>query len=213
MQSIAEANCVDMDHLAVSVPEWKIMANPSIVNELNNVVIAPLSSKDAVSELCEMCVQLAIDESDASYIDAFANEFASLNETILGPDGKPIDGSTTPSAGDGDKKEGGGLWDKVKGAGATVKEKIMWLLKKIKHYGFDTPKEYIGKALKALKQKYLDLQKWANTKNDKSEIPWYKKVVNMIMNAIDKLTNLMSNAGKAVKNAANTKSDLISTDR
>jgi hypothetical protein len=212
MQAIAESNQIDMEHLAVSVPEYEIIAYPSIVNELSNVVVAPLSSKDAVSELCEMCVQLAIDESDAGYIDAFANEFASLNEEILGPDGKPIGGSSTPSGGNGNNKEGGGLWDKAKGAASTVKEKIMWLLSKIKHYGYDTPKKYIGKALEALKTKYLQLKQWAATKNDKGEIPWYKKVVGMIMSAIDKLTNLLGNAKDAVKNAANTQNDLIKTN-
>jgi hypothetical protein len=200
MQAIAESNQIDMEHLAVSVPEYKIMVNPSIVNELSNVVVAPLSSKDAVSELCEMCVQLAIDESDDTYIDAFANEFAALTEEDAPAQPAPAAG------GEGEKK---GIWEKVKGGAKTVKEKIMWLLSKIKHYGYDTPKEYIGKALKALKSKYNDLRAWANKTNAEGKLPWYKKLVSKIVMAIDKLTNFLHNSAKSISAKANTPTDII----
>ena len=196
MQAIAESNQIDMKHLAVSVPEYKIMADPSIVNELSNVVVAPLSSKDAVSELCEMCVQLAIDESDDTYIDAFADEFAALTE------------EDAPAAG-GEGKKKDGIWEKVKGGAKTVKEKIMWLLSKINHYGYYTPKEKIGKALKALKSKYNDLRTWANTNNAEGKLPWYKKLVSKIVMAIDKLTNFLHNSARSISAKANTPTDII----
>jgi hypothetical protein len=34
-----------LDHLALSVPEWKIIADPEIVNELSNVIVAPISEE------------------------------------------------------------------------------------------------------------------------------------------------------------------------
>ena len=44
MSSIAESNGIDMDHLAVAVKETTIMANPGIVNELNNVLFPTFGS-------------------------------------------------------------------------------------------------------------------------------------------------------------------------
>lgn len=70
MVGIAEANEIDMDHLAVSVPEWKIIADPEVVNELSNVVVSPISSDHPIYELCEMCVDAALLENDSEYIDA-----------------------------------------------------------------------------------------------------------------------------------------------
>lgn len=69
MVGIAEANGIDMSHLAVSVPEWKIIANPEVVNELSNVVVAPISKNNPVYQFCEACVDMAIQEDEESYID------------------------------------------------------------------------------------------------------------------------------------------------
>ena len=45
-----------MDHLAVSVPEWKIIADPEIVNELSNVIVAPISDQNPIYQFCEACI-------------------------------------------------------------------------------------------------------------------------------------------------------------
>ena len=53
MNAVVESNDIDMDHLAVAVKETTIMANPSIVNELANVVVTPIPQTDPVYQFTE----------------------------------------------------------------------------------------------------------------------------------------------------------------
>ena len=69
MQAIAEANEIDFDSLATSVPEWKVIADPEVVNELNNVIIAPISSSNPVYQFVEACINAAIEEDNMGYVD------------------------------------------------------------------------------------------------------------------------------------------------
>ena len=68
MQSIAEANDISMDELAVAVPEWKIIADPEVVNELSNVIIAPINTNNPVYQFIEACIDAAIEE-DTSLLE------------------------------------------------------------------------------------------------------------------------------------------------
>ena len=74
MQAIAETNNISMDHLAVSVPEWKIIANPEIVNELSNVIVAPISSNNPVYQFIEACIDATIEEADESIFTEACDE-------------------------------------------------------------------------------------------------------------------------------------------
>lgn len=75
METIAEANGIDTQSMAVAVPEWKIIEDPSIVNEMANVVVRGISEDDlicksvgyAVSALCE-----GDDEGFSDYINALS---------------------------------------------------------------------------------------------------------------------------------------------
>ena len=75
MEAIAEANGIDAQSMAVAVPEWKIIEDPSIVNEMANVVVRGISENDlicesvgyAVSALCE-----GDDEGFSDYINALS---------------------------------------------------------------------------------------------------------------------------------------------
>ena len=75
MNAIAEANGIDAQSMAVAVPEWKIIEDPSIVNEMANVVVRGISENDlicesvghAVSALCE-----GDDEGFSDYINALS---------------------------------------------------------------------------------------------------------------------------------------------
>lgn len=80
MQAIAEANEIDMDHLAVSVPEWKIIADPEVVNELSNVIVAPISSGHPIYQFCEACIDTAIEEDDECYLEAMYEVLTSFDE-------------------------------------------------------------------------------------------------------------------------------------
>ena len=48
MLIVAEANGIDPDNLVVSVPDYEITANPSIVDEMYNVAVIPTTSDDIV---------------------------------------------------------------------------------------------------------------------------------------------------------------------
>ena len=66
MEAVAEANEISMDELAVAVPEWRIIANPSIVNELANVVLTPANSNSDAYIFCEACVESLFEDDEES---------------------------------------------------------------------------------------------------------------------------------------------------
>ena len=70
MQTVAEANEISMDELAVSVPEYEIIADPEIVNELNNVIIAPCNTRSYMYQVCEAAFDLAVEEDDEELLEA-----------------------------------------------------------------------------------------------------------------------------------------------
>ena len=80
MNSVAEANSIDIDHLAVAVKETTIMANPSIVNELNNVVVTPIPKTDAMYQFTEACVDAFIESGDVSYMNLLVEETTNTND-------------------------------------------------------------------------------------------------------------------------------------
>ena len=88
MQAIAEANEIEMDSLAVSVPEWKIIADPEVVNELNNVIVKPISSNSAVYQLVEACIDAAVEEDEEtvneSYIELLVESVEDNGRTVFG---------------------------------------------------------------------------------------------------------------------------------
>ena len=80
MSSIAESNDIDTNNLAVSVKETTIMANPGIVNELNNVVVTPLPETDSMYQFTEACVDAFIESGDTSYMDLLVEETLMLKQ-------------------------------------------------------------------------------------------------------------------------------------
>ena len=74
MQIIAESNDISIDELAVSVPEWEIIADPDIVNELSNVIVAPISSNNPMYQFIEACIDTTIEEADESIFTEACDE-------------------------------------------------------------------------------------------------------------------------------------------
>ena len=70
MQAVAEANEISMDELAVSVPEYEIIADPEIVNELSNVIIAPCNTNSVMYQICEAAFDIAVEEEDEELLEA-----------------------------------------------------------------------------------------------------------------------------------------------
>ena len=80
MSSIAESNGINTNNLAVAVKETTIMANPGIVNELNNVVVTPIPKTDAMYQFTEACVDAFIESGDTSYMDLLVEGTTIIND-------------------------------------------------------------------------------------------------------------------------------------
>ena len=68
--------------------------------------------------------------------------------------------------------------------------KIKKLLKTIKYYGYNTPKERIAAALSALTKKYNNMVR--NITDDPSKRKWYQSLLTIIDNAITRLTGFLN---------------------
>ena len=212
ISSIAESNGIDMDHLAVAVKETTIMANPGIVNELANVVVTPLPQTDAMYQFTEACVDAFIESGDTSYMDLLVEGSTTINNK----DGSSLhynhdgyawkhDKDSNLVARDKDgmicyRTAGGRLFDfankaasrkdDAKSAMNNEQSKIKKLLKTIKYYGYNTPKERIAAALSALIEKYNEMVD--NIPEDKSKRKWYQSLLKVIDTAIIKLTKFLN---------------------
>ena len=215
MNSVAEANSIDIDHLAVAVKETTIMANPGIVNELANVVVTPLPQTDAMYQFTEACVDAFIESGDTSYMDLLVEGDTIINDK----DGSRIKYDHFGNAFKLDKngyfahdKDGrlisyrtaGGRFhdfairaamrkseskDRMNSKFRSKTEKI---LEKIKYYGYHTPKMFILKALYTLNEKYNEMVR--HIPDDPSERKWYQSLLDVIDNAIIKLTKFLNKA-------------------
>lgn len=83
MEAIAEANDIDPKNLAVAVPEWKIIENPGIVNEMANVVIKPMSEHDPMMEMAGVAVKASLDGDDSLLEDYTNFDFEPLLEKTV----------------------------------------------------------------------------------------------------------------------------------
>ena len=80
MIMIAEANNIDPDDLVVSIPDYEITANPSIVNEMYNVTIIPTTSDDIVYTYMEACMDCFLETGDEDFLYSMADDRIILGE-------------------------------------------------------------------------------------------------------------------------------------
>ena len=59
----------NLDSLTVAVDDYKLILHPEIVNEMNNIVIKPLSKNDPAYVFTEACLDKFMETMDESYID------------------------------------------------------------------------------------------------------------------------------------------------
>ena len=205
IRSIAESNGINMDHLAVAVKETTIMANPGIVNEINNVVVTPLPQTDAMYRFTEACVDAFIESGDTSYMDLLVEEttntkdIINLNKFVNHHDGyatkevkngtfvvyRTVGGRIQDAADRIDKERSNAKLDME-----NEQSKIKKLLKTIKYYGYNTPKERIATALATLTKKYNEMVR--NIPDDPSERKWYQSILKVNDNAITRLTGFLN---------------------
>ena len=201
MSSIAESNSINMDDLAVAVNETTIMTNPGIVNEINNVVVTPIPKTDAMYQFTEACVDAFIESGDTSYMDLLVEETTNtnLNKFVNHHDGyatkevkngtfvvyRSVDGRIQDAADRIAKERSNAKLDME-----NEQSKIKKLLKTIKYYGYNTPKERIAAALSALTKKYNNMVR--NIPDDPSKRKWYQSLLTIIDNAITRLTGFLN---------------------
>ena len=205
MSSIAESNDIDTNNLAVAVKETTIMANPGIVNELANVVVTPLPKTDSMYQFTEACVDAFIESGDTSYMDLLVEEttntkdIINLNKFVNHHDGyatkevkngtfvvyRTVGGRIQDAADRIDKERSNAKLDME-----NEQSKIKKLLKTIKYYGYNTPKERIATALATLTKKYNEMVR--NVPDDPSERKWYQSILKVIDNAITRLTGFLN---------------------
>lgn len=207
MNAIAEANSINMNDLAVAVKETTIMANPGIVNELANVVVTPIPETDTMYQFTEACVDAFIESGDISYMDLLVEETTN-NQPKAGEKGGPTkytydgyahkidkDGNMTAYATAGGRiglAKINAKYDRedaksdMKNEQSTIKK----LLKAVKYYGYNTPKERILTALHALTKKYNNLMN--KIPEDPSQRKWYQSFLKTIDNVIRKLTGFLN---------------------
>lgn len=107
---VAEANNIDFNDLLIAVPEHEILANPSIVNEMNNVVAVPTSSNDIVYTFMETCMNCFFETGDFEFLDMLnADTIEELNEAES--ETKKVE---TPAATAGDAADGTAAGDAKK---------------------------------------------------------------------------------------------------
>ena len=218
MFTVAEANGVDPDHLAVAVRETTVMAHPGIVNELCNVVVTPLPETDTMYQFTEACVDAFVESGDELYMDLLLDEAVSGNKDVktdntataaaIPKTRKPKAGYTYNNDGtgfhidkDGTRTDYVTLGGRVNSAHKMAQldkeiakgemqnaKGVKKLLKAIKYYGWNTPKERILAAINALQKKYQELIRDIPA-NEKKQSFW-QSILKTIDKYISKLTHL-----------------------
>lgn len=178
---VAEANNIDFDDLLIAVPEHEILANPSIVNEMNNVVAVPTSSNDIVYTFMETCMNCFFETGDFEFLDMLnADTIAELNEAEA--ETKEVE---TPAAAPGAAAATAG-----DAAGSTVSdaEKKLSTFEKLKDNLINKPRTFLVRKLQWLNNWANRHLRDINSKSDEEKTIWMKikKKVFEIINWITK---------------------------
>ena len=177
---VAEANNIDFDDLLIAVPEHEILANPSIVNEMNNVVAVPTSSNDIVYTFMETCMNCFFETGDFEFLNMLnADTIAELNEAEAETKEVETPAATKPTAApaaEADKST------------TDEAEKQLTMFQKLKDNLINKPRTFLVRKLQWLNN-------WANrhlrdidSKTDEEKTIWMKikKKVFEIINWITK---------------------------
>lgn len=177
---VAEANNIDFNDLLIAVPEHEILANPSIVNEMNNVVAVPTSSHDIVYTFMETCMNCFFETGDFKFLNMLnADTIAELNEAEAETKEVETPAATKPTAApaaEADKST------------TDEAEKQLTMFQKLKDNLINKPRTFLVRKLQWLNN-------WANrhlrdidSKSDEEKTIWMKikKKVFEIINWITK---------------------------
>lgn len=174
---VAEANNIDFNDLLIAVPEHEILANPSIVNEMNNVVAVPTSSNDIVYTFMETCMNCFFETGDFKFLDMLnADTIAELNEAEAETKEVETPAATKPTAAEADKST------------TDEAEKQLTMFQKLKDNLINKPRTFLVRKLQWLNNWANRHLRDINSKSDEEKTIWMKikKKVFEIINWITK---------------------------
>lgn len=210
MVTVAESNGVDVQQLAVAVRETSVMAHPGIVNELCNVVVTPLPETDTMYQFTEACVDAFVESGDEFYMDLLLNEADDDKKEEAPKQSKPKlkAGYHVGNNGTGFEIDDKGNKTNYVTAGGRINmlhqnarldravaraemknaTGIKKLLKAVKYYGWNTPKERILAAINALQKKYQEMVR--NIPANEKKQSFWQSILKTVDKYISKLTHL-----------------------
>jgi hypothetical protein len=84
--AVAEASGVDAEKMTIAVDEADVIESPEILDELANVVVAPISETDVVYQLCEATIDEYVQSGDESILESLLSEAPAFGEgPLMGP--------------------------------------------------------------------------------------------------------------------------------
>ena len=151
------------DNTVVVVPDWKLFAEPYILDEMANIVLSPINSGNVYYQFVSECVDAFAETGDETWLSPFFCESAEECCSLLE---------------DAAEKEKDGVI-------ASIHNK----LKDAKNW----TKTQLTKFWSSLKAKYNEYANKAMSIKGDEKAPWYKKIAAYIMRAIDKVVTMIKN--------------------
>jgi hypothetical protein len=179
--AVAEASEVDANKLVVAVDEATLIESPEVLDELANVVVAPISDNDVIYQFCEAVTDAYLESGDESVLEAV------LDEGIIG------------DLKDDAKWSAGAMKSSIKTHGVTFPihniianhkagiDEIKSIYNKFK----DRPRNVIAKKIAALRKIYSKWMAKAKWEKDAKIASAFKKAGHALMTVIDKLLQAM----------------------
>ena len=207
LSSIANTNNIDINALCIAVDESEVILDPSIVEDIPNVVINPISEDSLAYQYCEILLEAYIDSGDEDYLEAIINEniitgFISRKtydkrkkwrEKYIEKFGSDEEYENLQK--EREKKKYEDLDKKQKDLDYKHKEleyrkkqiEVERLEKEVMKAAEGKPASWISKKIASLRSMYSNWLQKANTAVNQNQANIFKKIATKIMNVIDKL--------------------------
>ena len=200
LSSIANTNNIDINALCIAVDESEVILDPSIVEDIPNVVINPISENSLAYQYCESLLEAYINSGDEQYLDAIINENIitgyiarktydkrkKWREKYIEKFGSDEEYENLQKERENNKYED--LDKKRKELEYKKKQlEVERLEKEVMKEAQGKGPSWISKKIASLRSMYSDWLQKANTAVNQNQANIFKKIATKIMNVIDKL--------------------------
>ena len=179
--AIAEASEVDASKMTIAVDEATIIESPEVLDELANVVVAPISDNDVIYQFCEAVTDAYLESGDESVLEAV------LDEGILGDLKDDVKWSAKATKKSWQTHGIKAPYYNFKTNAKTDIRTIKGLYNKFK----DRPRNVIAKKIASLRKIYAKWMEKAKIEKDAKIASVFKKAGHALMTVIDKLLQAM----------------------